>query len=129
MCDRKFFTDLLSSSSTDNEQTIPSSIESMEASSSLAATTKSNPQDMVQLEGEDATNASRKRYELCDVGHKQNHEPMVASGKYNVLSPLSQCLTHSHNQEKLHFVCLTLNNLAIPHDNKRVMVLERGSKS
>lgn len=30
--------------------------------------------------------------------------------------------------EKLHFVCLTLNNLSIPLENKRVMVMERGAK-
>lgn len=83
---------------------------------------------MVQLEGEEATIAAKRLYELCDVGHKQNRELMVATGKYDVLGPLSQCLLHSHNHEKLHFVCLTLNNLSIPHDNKRVMVLERGSK-
>ncbi len=83
---------------------------------------------MVQLEGEEATSAAKKLYELCDVGHKQNRELMVASGKYDVINPLAQCLLHSDNEEKLHFVCLTLNNLSIPHDNKRVMVLERGSK-
>lgn len=77
---------------------------------------------------DEATAAAKKLYELCDVGHKANREPMVASGKYDVLHPLTQCLTHKNNDEKLHFVCLTLNNLSIPHDNKRVMVLERGSK-
>lgn len=30
--------------------------------------------------------------------------------------------------EKLHFVCLALNNLSIPQDNKRVMVGERGAR-
>eukprot|EP00934_Nitzschia_sp_Nitz4_P004634 Nitzschia sp. Nitz4//scaffold189_size62959//21529//23231//NITZ4_006306-RA/size62959-snap-gene-0.1-mRNA-1//1//CDS//3329539890//4624//frame0 len=83
--------------------------------------------DMVQLEGEDperATDAARQLYELCDVAHKQNREPMVATGKYDVLNPLADCLLQQ-NDEKLHFVCLTLNNLAIPHDNKRVMALER----
>lgn len=49
---------------------------------------------------------------------------MVASGKYDVLNPLLDCLLQN-NDEKLHFVCLTLNNLAIPHDNKRVMTQER----
>ena len=31
--------------------------------------------------------------------------------------------------EKLHFVCLSLNNLSIPDENKRIMALERGSKT
>jgi hypothetical protein len=83
--------------------------------------------EMVQIEGEEATAAARRLYELCDVAHKHNREPMVASGKYDVLNPLSQCLLHD-NAEKLHFVCLTLNNLSVPHDNKRVMVLERVAK-
>ena len=30
--------------------------------------------------------------------------------------------------EKLHFVCLALNNLSIPDENKRIMALERGSR-
>ncbi|KAL3904414.1 MAG: hypothetical protein SGARI_004933, partial [Bacillariaceae sp.] len=77
---------------------------------------------------DDATAAAQKLYELCTVGNKANREPMVASGKYDVLHPLTQCLLHDDNDEKLHFVCLTLNNLSIPHDNKRVMVTERGAK-
>jgi len=55
---------------------------------------------------------------------QSNREPMVASGKYDVLNPLADCLLQN-NDEKLHYVCLTLNNLAIPHPNKRVMALER----
>lgn len=160
---------------------------------------------------ENAIEAAKKLYELCDVGHKSNREVMVASGQYDVIGPLTQCLLHepiydfseenkkpslppnttmvtlTHQQprmegdgtddiednaekkiesenfepnptstpitpivkkpseaesqtpkpnlaikarvdEKLHFVCLTLNNLSIPHDNKRVMVRERGAK-
>lgn len=83
--------------------------------------------DMVQLEREDpakATSAAKRLYELCDVAHKQNREPMVATGKYDVLNPLADCLLQD-NDEKLHFICLTLNNLAIPHENKRIMTLER----
>jgi hypothetical protein len=49
---------------------------------------------------------------------------MVASGKYDVLNPLADCLLQN-NDEKLHYVCLTLNNLAVPHENKRVMATER----
>jgi hypothetical protein len=52
---------------------------------------------------------------------------MVATGKYDVLHPLAECLLHD-NAKKVHFVCLTLNNLSIPLDNKRVMTLERVSK-
>jgi hypothetical protein len=69
---------------------------------------------MVQMEGEDparATDAAKQLYELCDVAHKFNREPMVATGKYDVLNPLADCLLQN-NDEKLHFVCLTLNNLA-----------------
>lgn len=179
---------------------------------------------------ENAIMAAKKLYELCDVAHKLNREVMVASGQYDVIGPLTQCLLHEpiyhhshdndtpsasssstivtlpHQQpriegdgidsniksenghttpsstpitpsdqinseakrddgdenagppaaaaapppnttrttlnnkkttarkqqhrvdEKLHFVCLTLNNLSIPHDNKRVMVRERGAK-
>jgi len=180
---------------------------------------------------ENAIAAAKKLYELCDVGHKANREIMVASGQYDVIGPLTQCLLHEpiydsatptngssssstmvtlpHQQprivgdgiesnddstekskiensdanqnsqpmksqntangnknsttienssspasapalkinttpqsdnkkttrkqryridEKLHFVCLTLNNLSIPQENKRVMVLERGAK-
>lgn len=83
--------------------------------------------DMVQLEREDpkgATDAAKQLYELCDVAHKSNREPMVATGKYDVLNPLLDCLLQN-NDEKLHFVCLTLNNLSIPQENKRVMTLER----
>jgi hypothetical protein len=148
LVDRKFLTDLLSHSSSkgnDDEQHIPGSIESMEKSASASASLPSSSadkngkppalrdipkltKDMIQLDGEGATVAAKRLYELCDVGHKSNRELMVASGKYDVINPLSQCLVHSHHEEKLHFVCLTLNNLSIPHDNKRVMVLERGSK-
>jgi hypothetical protein len=87
--------------------------------------------EMLQTDADkkdEATSAAKKLYELSDVAHKANREPMVASGKYDVLHPLTQCLTHQNNDEKLHFVCLALNNLSIPHDNKRVMILERGAK-
>lgn len=83
--------------------------------------------EMVQMEREDparATDAAKQLYELCDVAHKNNREAMVATGKYDVLNPLADCLLQN-NDEKLHYVCLTLNNLAIPHENKRVMTLER----
>jgi hypothetical protein len=137
--------------------------------------------DMVKGQGEIATLAAQRIYELCDVAHKHNRVPMVQSGNYNVLKALTQCLVqdldnhHHHHDtsnhpskngsndaaaggdaaddtndandndenkstsqqqqqekkedEKLHFVCLALNNLAIPDENKRVMALERGSKT
>eukprot|EP00536_Pseudo-nitzschia_multiseries_P010718 jgi/Psemu1/243159/estExt_Genewise1.C_3360050 len=78
---------------------------------------------------EKAIHAAKTLYELCDVGHKSNREPMVASGQYDVIGPLTQFRRHHHRvDQKLHFVCLTLNNLSIPNDNKRVMVRERGAK-
>ena len=83
--------------------------------------------EMIQHDSESeeqAIDAARKLYELCDVAHKSNREPMVASGKYDVLHPLADCLLHK-NEKKLHYVCLTLNNLSVPLDNKRVMTLER----
>ena len=83
---------------------------------------------MLQLDHEEeAVEAAKRLYELCDVAHKNNRETMVASGNYDVLNPLSECLLHT-NEEKLHYVCLTLNNLSIPYDNKKVMVLERVAK-
>jgi hypothetical protein len=81
--------------------------------------------DMLKLEGDEATNSAKKLYELCDVAHKQNRIPMVCSGKFDVLTPLTKCLLHA-NDEKLHFVCLCLNNLSVPEENKRIMALERG---
>jgi hypothetical protein len=83
---------------------------------------------MVQEEdSEAAIEAANKLYELCDVAHKQNREPMVATGKYDVLNPLADCLLQA-NEKKLHYVCLTLNNLSVPYENKRVMTLERVAK-
>ena len=195
------------------------------SSSSLSEFTPSSTasQQSAIVDNVVAIAAAKKLYELCDVGHKANREPMVASGKYDVLGPLTQCLLHestintnsnsrnssSNNNnnnnsisesndttaasfvneepklnkndnvgdnntpvvaskenidskstdnhddsknnncnntkrkiikqkkkrvvyrqkdEKLHFVCLTLNNLSIPHDNKKVMVTERGAR-
>jgi len=222
-----------------------SSSNSNSHSHTLSHSSSSNPASTSQSDLVDnllAINAAKKLYELCDVGHKSNREPMVASGQHCVIGPLTQCLLHEsrniniHNNnrtasssseislpsssppssplsspqeqeeeqqqpkinddddddevdkkndqdnnnnktnvpdpsisksetvaaaaaattftsttkiidtkeikkekkrrtihpykdEKLHFVCLTLNNLSIPHDNKRVMVKERGSKA
>lgn len=125
------------------EKDDPGSIESIEKGAAKAKRNNNNnrpptlrdiprlTKEMLQTDAEtkeEATEAAKKLYELCDVGHKANREPMVASGKYDVLHPLTQCLVHPNNDEKLHFVCLTLNNLSIPHDNKRVMILERGAR-
>merc|ERR1711935_748665 len=43
---------------------------------------------------DNAISAAKKLYELCDVGHKANREVMVASGQYDVIGPLTQCLLH-----------------------------------
>jgi hypothetical protein len=83
---------------------------------------------MLKAGGKEAASAAHTIYELSDVAHKQNRVPMVCSGKYDVLVPLTRCLTHDNNA-KLHFVCLALNNLSIPDENKRVMALERGSRT
>jgi hypothetical protein len=72
--------------------------------------------------GEEGAAATKRIYELCDVGHKQNRVPMVCSGKYDVLRPLAQCLTQDSGDGR-HLACLALNNLSIPTENKRVMAL------
>ncbi len=77
---------------------------------------------MTNEKGEKAAAATKRIYELCDVGHKQNRVPMVCSGKYDVLLPLAQCLTQDSGDGR-HLACLALNNLSIPTENKRVMAL------
>jgi len=77
---------------------------------------------MTTEKGEKAAAATKRIYELCDVGHKQNRVPMVCSGKYDVLGPLAQCLTQDSGDGR-HLACLALNNLSIPTENKRVMAL------
>ena len=77
---------------------------------------------MSKEKGEKAANATKRIYELCDVGHKQNRVPMVCSGKYDVLTPLANCLTQESGDGR-HLACLALNNLSIPTENKRVMAL------
>ena len=67
-------------------------------------------------------------YTLCNFGHKHNRLPMVCSGKWDVLTPLAKCLTYENGDERLH-ACLTLNNLSIPIENKRVMALGPSSKA
>jgi len=74
---------------------------------------------MAKEKGEKAANATKRIYELCDVGHKQNRVPMVCSGKYDVLTPLANCLTQESGDGR-HLACLALNNLSIPTENKRV---------
>jgi len=37
---------------------------------------------MLNSKGEKSAAATKRVYELCDVGHKQNRVPMVCSGKY-----------------------------------------------
>merc|ERR1719162_2372075 len=47
--------------------------------------------------------------------------------KYDVLTPLAQCLTQESGDGR-HLACLALNNLSIPTENKRVMALGPASK-
>lgn len=68
---------------------------------------------MTTEKGEKSAAATKRIYELCDVGHKQNRVPMVCSGKYYVLTPLAQCLTQESGDGR-HLACLALNNL-YPH--------------
>jgi len=82
---------------------------------------------MLNSKGEKSAAATKRIYELCDVGHKQNRVPMVCSGKYDVLTPLAQCLTQESGDGR-HLACLALNNLSIPTENKRVMALGPASK-
>jgi len=82
---------------------------------------------MVNETGEKSAAATKRLYELCDVGHKQNRVPMVCSGKYHVLTPLAKCLTQESGDGR-HLACLALNNLSIPTENKRVMALGPAAK-
>lgn len=84
-------------------------------------------QQMTEEKGEKSAAATKRIYELCDVGHKQNRVPMVCSGKWDVLTPLAQCLTQESGDGR-HLACLALNNLSIPTENKRVMALGPASK-
>jgi hypothetical protein len=82
---------------------------------------------MLTSKGEKSAAATKRIYELCDVGHKQNRVPMVCSGKYDVLTPLAKCLTQESGDGR-HLACLALNNLSIPTENKRVMALGPASQ-
>ena len=83
---------------------------------------------MTTEKGEKSAAATKRIYELCDVGHKQNRVPMVCSGKYDVLTPLALCLTQESGDGR-HLACLALNNLSIPTENKRVMALGPASSA
>jgi len=82
---------------------------------------------MMEEKGEKSAAATKRIYELCDVGHKQNRIAMVTSGQYDVLTPLAKCLTQDSGDGR-HLACLALNNLSIPTENKRVMALGPASK-
>jgi len=82
---------------------------------------------MSHEKGEKSAAATKRVYELCDVGHKQNRVPMVCSGKWDVLTPLAKCLTQESGDGR-HLACLALNNLSIPTENKRVMALGPAAK-
>jgi len=84
-------------------------------------------EQMLNSKGEKSAAATKRIYELCDVGHKQNRVPMVCSGKYDVLTPLAKCLTQESGDGR-HLACLALNNLSIPTENKRVMALGPASQ-
>jgi hypothetical protein len=84
-------------------------------------------EQMLNSKGEKSAAATKRIYELCDVGHKQNRVPMVCSGKYDVLTPLAKCLKQESGDGR-HLACLALNNLSIPAENKRVMALGPESK-
>jgi len=84
-------------------------------------------QTMLNEKGEKSAAATKRIYELCDVGHKQNRVPMVCSGKWDVLTPLAKCLTQESGDGR-HLACLALNNLSIPTENKRVMALGPASQ-
>ena len=66
--------------SRDEQPAIPSRPPTMDDIPDLLAT-------MEKEKGEKAANATKRVYELCDVGHKQNRVPMVCSGQYDVLTP------------------------------------------
>eukprot|EP00978_Attheya_sp_CCMP212_P022513 scaffold67214_cov53-Attheya_sp.AAC.2 len=83
---------------------------------------------MMTEKGEKSAAATKRIYELCDVGHKQNRVPMVCNGKWDVLTPLAMCLTQESGDGR-HLACLALNNLSIPTENKRVMALGPASKA
>ena len=68
--------------------------------------------------------ATKRIYELCDVRHKHNRAPMVCGGKHDVLAPLAWCLTRDGGEpHRRYLACLSLCNLSIPTENKRVMAL------
>ncbi|EED89719.1 predicted protein [Thalassiosira pseudonana CCMP1335] len=100
---------------------VPSKPPQMEDISDLLKT-------MMTEKGEKSAAATKRIYELCDVGHKQNRVPMVCSGKHDILTPLAQCLTQESGGGRF-LACLALNNLSIPMENKRVMALGPSSSA
>ena len=120
------------------EDDAPRDSEAAAAASSSSRPVPSGPPQMEDIpdllltmtneRGEKSAAATKRIYELCDVGHKQNRVPMVCSGKYDVLNPLAQCLTQDSGDGR-HLACLALNNLSIPTENKRVMALGPASSA
>jgi len=85
---------------------------------------------MMTERGVKSAAATKRMYELCDVGHKQNRVPMVCSGRYDVLAPLAWCLTQDSGEpHRRNLACLSLSNLSIPTENKHVMALGPASNS
>lgn len=85
-------------------------------------------QDQSDKNRQKAIEATELIYDLCDVKHKENRIPMVCSGQWDVLTPLSQCLIHQTGDGR-HLACLALNNLSIPIENKRVIASGPASKA
>jgi hypothetical protein len=83
---------------------------------------------MLESDGEKSEMAAKRIYELCDIGNKENRVPMVCSGKFGVITTLTQCLASKKSGKVRRLACLTLNNLSIPIANKRYMSFGPSSK-
>mmetsp|Transcript_29150 Transcript_29150/g.35522 ORF Transcript_29150/g.35522 Transcript_29150/m.35522 type:complete len:395 (-) Transcript_29150:171-1355(-) len=68
--------------------------------------------------------ALRQIYSLCDNRHRHNRIPLLSSSRWNILAALLHRLDRvTAPAESTSLVCLTLNNLAIPYQNKAVMAV------
>lgn len=85
---------------------------------------------------EKRTAALKQLYELS--GEKENRVPLVCTQKYNVIPILAKCLAwniddtnfdHLDNDDIRRMACLTLNQLSLPFQNKKVMVFGNGSNA
>lgn len=76
--------------------------------------------------------ALKSMYELSI--RKQNRVPLVCTQKYLVIPTLAMCLgstllDEKDNEGTRRLLCLTLNQLSLPFQNKKVMVLGNGSNT